>query len=84
MTVVELCKKYFSFTMPFVKMKTFLSTFSHLSKESVYWHTLFMQRSLTKCYFCLKPSSTVVPRVLFDLDIEKNYSAKLCFSNLAP
>ena len=27
MTVVELCKKYFSFTMPFVKMKTFLSTF---------------------------------------------------------
>ena len=68
-----------SFAIPFVKMKTFLSTFSHLSKK-VFTGTLYSYSDrLQNVSFV----SNLVPRVLFDLDIEKNYSAKLCFSNLA-
>ena len=33
---------------------------------------------------CITASSIAVPRVLFDLDIEKNYSAKLSVTTLVP
>ena len=33
---------------------------------------------------CITASSIAVARVLFDLDIEKNYSAKLCVTTLVP
>ena len=33
---------------------------------------------------CIGYYSITFPRVLFDLGIEKNYSVKLCLSNLAP
>ena len=80
MAVVELCKKYALFCNTFCKNENIPQHFFTFIEKSITGTLYSYSDRLQNVSFV----SNLVPRVLFDLDIEKNYSAKLCFSKLAP